>query len=163
MKKTRKILIVSISALLGLCILLTTISAIANRGLPQSSPIVETLSAADKTRLEEAMHIREQLGDTVFPGWGQADIPAILYNEEYVFLIGYSDPPDGWVKVPAGIQRGGAWELLSDDYVLGEPYYRQRLAEPNNSPEAFTVMVGDRWVSSMPTLDWFKISLIDQI
>jgi hypothetical protein len=142
---------------------LTSISAVANLGLPQSSPIVETLSDADKTRLAETIHIREQLGDTVFPGWGQADVPAILYNEKYVFLVNYSDPPDGWVKVPAGIQRGGAWELVSDDYVLGEPYYRQRLVEPNNSPEAFTVMVGDRWVSSMPTLDWFKISLIDQI
>ena len=85
--------------------MLTTISAVANLGLPQSSPTVETLSEADKIRLAETIHIREQLGNDVFPGWGQADIPAILYNEEYVFLIGFPDPPDGWVKVPAGIQR----------------------------------------------------------
>jgi hypothetical protein len=163
MKKFRKILIISMGSLIGLCLLLTTISAIANRGLPQSSPVVETLSEADKTRLAETIHIREQLGDAVFPGWGQADIPAIIYNEEYVFLISFPDPPDGWVKVPAGIQRGNAWELMADDSFLGKPYYRQRLVEPKVSPEAFTVMVGDRWVSSMPTLDWFKISLVDQI
>ena len=46
---------------------------------------------------------------------------------------------------------------------MDQPYYRQRLADPDESPEAFTVLVGNRWVSSMSTLDWFKICLADQI
>jgi hypothetical protein len=138
--------------------------AIGNRRLPQRSPVIETLSEGDKIRLSEYLHVREQLGERVWAGWGEADIPAILYNEEYAFLIGYPDqPPDGWLKVPARSERGTAWELVPNDSFRDQAYYRQRLADPDQTPEAFTVLVGDRWVSSMPTLDWFKISLTHQI
>ena len=163
MKKTRKLWMVSTGSLLGICLLLSAISFVVNLGLPEHSPSVETLSEVDKIRLAETIHIRGQLGDVVFPGWGQTDIPAIIYNEEYVFMTGYSNPPNGWVKVPAGTQRGYAWELVPGDSFMDEPYYRQRLSDPGITPEAFTVMVGERWVSSMPALDWFKISLVDQI
>ena len=163
MKKTLKLLLISAGSLFGMCLLLTIGFFIVNLGLPEHSPSIEKLGEADKLRLAEYIHLREGLGDSVFPGWGDADIPAILYNEEYVFLTGYKNPPDGWVKVPAGIQRGMTWELVPDDLFVDEPYYRQRLSDPEITPEAFTVMVGDRWVSSMPTLDWFKISLVDQI
>ena len=163
MKKTLKLLLISVGSLFGMCLLLTIGFFIINLGLPDHSPSIEKLSEADKIRLAEYIHLREGLGNSVFPGWGEADIPAILYNEEYVFLIGYKNPADGWVKVPAGIQRGMAWESVPDDLFVDESYYRQRLSDPEITPEAFTVMVGDRWVSSMPTLDWFKISLVDQI
>lgn len=163
MKKVRKILLISILSLIGFCLLLVMGSVVSNLGLPQRSPVVDTLGEADKIRLAESLHLRVQLGDAVFPGWGAADIPAILYNEEYAFLIGYSDPPDGWVKVPAGIERGTAWVLVTDDSFMDLPYYHQHLSDPEVTPEAFTVLVGDRWVSSMPTLDWFKISLMRQI
>lgn len=163
MRKFLKVLISVFGVLLGLCFLLVAILAIGNLRLPQRSPVIESLSADDKIRLAEYLQFREQLGDTVWPGWGAANIPIILYNEEYAFLIGYPDPPDGWVKVPAGIERGTDWELVPDDAFMGESYYRQRLVDPDLTPEAFTVMVGDRWVSSMPTLDWFQISLMGQI
>ena len=160
MKKTLKLLLISAGSLFGMCLLLTIGFFIVNLGLPEHSPSIEKLGEADKLRLAEYIHLREGLGDSVFPGWGDADIPAILYNEEYVFLTGYKNPPDGWVKVPAGIQRGMTWELVPDDLFVDDPYYRQRLSDPEITPEAFTVMVGDRWVSSMPTLDWFKSDLI---
>ena len=163
MKKTLKLLLISVGSLFGMCLLLTIGFFVINLGLPDHSPSIEKLSEADKIRLAEYIHLREGLGNSVFPGWGEADIPAILYNEEYVFLTGYKNPQNGWVKVPAGIRRGGIWELVPDDLFVDEPYYRQRLSDPEITPEAFTVMVGDRWVSSMPTLDWFKISLVNQI
>jgi len=163
MKRTPRLLLISVGSLFGMCLLLTIGFFIINLGLPEHSPSIEKLGEADKIRLAEFVHLREGLGDSVFPGWGEADIPAILYNEEYVFLIGYKNPPDGWIKVPAGIQRGMTWDPVPDDLVMGEPYFRQRLSDPEITPEAFTVMVGDRWVSSMPTLDWFKISLVNQI
>jgi hypothetical protein len=163
MKNLRKILLSILGILTGLCLLLAVTLYVGNLRLPQRSPVIESLSDVDKIRLAEYFYIREQLGDEVWPGWGQANIPAILYNEEYAFLIGYPDPPDGWLKVPAGIKHGMAWELVPDDLFKGQPYYRQRLADPDQTPEAFTVMVGDRWVSSMPTLDWFRISLVHQI
>ena len=94
---------------------------------------------------------------------GEADIPVIVYNESYAFLTGYAEPPPGWVKVPAGIQRGGEWEIVPDDTYNGQPYYRQALPDPDITPEAFTVLVGDRWVASLSTLDWTKIGLVRPI
>ena len=123
MKKTRKLLLISAGSLLGMCLLLTIGFLFVNLGLPEHSPSIEKLGEADKIRLAEYIHLREGLGDSVFPGWGDADIPAILYNEEYVFLIGYKTPPDGWIKVPAGIRRGGGWELVSDDLFVDRGRY----------------------------------------
>jgi hypothetical protein len=160
MKKLRKITIIILLSLLGLCFLLTAVSAISNLGLPQGMTEVEVLSQTDKIRLVETTHLRQQIGNAVWPGWGDADIPMIVYNEEYAFLTGYPDPPHGWIKVPAGIQRGGAWELVPGDSINGQPYYRQRLPDAETTPEAFTVLVGERWASSLPQMDWGKIRLM---
>ena len=163
MRRFRKFLLYAMGVLFGLCFLLGAALAIGNLRLPQRSPAIETLSEGDKIRLAEFLHLRQEMGERVWPGWSMVDIPAILYNEEYVFLIGYLDPQDGWVKVPQGIQRGGAWEPVPGDLFAGQAYYRQRLSSPEETPEAFTVKVGDRWVSSMPTMDWFRIALSNQV
>ena len=161
MKRIRKFITLTILSLMGICVTLLAISTLGNLTLPNRSAFVEILSAADKTRLAETRHLLRELGDTVWPDWGQTDIPMIVYNEEYAFLVGYPNPPDGWVKVPAGIQRGGGWEPVADDAFMGEQYYRQRLA--GITPEAFTVMVGERWVCSLPAFDWMQISLTQNI
>jgi hypothetical protein len=163
MNKIRNLLIIIPSSLVGLIILLIVISAISNLSLPQNSQVVETLSEMDKIRLAETIHLRQKVGNAIWPGWGQADIPAIVYNEAYAFLVGYPQPPAGWVKVPSGLERGGEWEIVPDDTFNDQPYYRQRLPDPNQTPEAFTVLVGQRWVSSLQTLDWMKISLTQPI
>ncbi|HSV86389.1 MAG TPA: hypothetical protein VLH85_07430 [Levilinea sp.] len=163
MIKIRKIIIIFLLSLVGICILLSAVSAIINLNLPQESPVTEVLSEDDKIRLAETIHIRQQLGDTVWPGWAAANIPMIVYNEKYVFLIGYPDPPEGWVKVPAGTQRGEPWEVVPGDTLDGQPYYRQQLTNPNITPEAFTVRVGDRWVSSLQTFDWAQINMAQTI
>lgn len=163
MKTIQKVFIISLLSITGLCVALSTISVIGNANLPQHSPVIETLSEADKIRAIEFLHLHEQLGSAVFPGWGEADIPLILCNEEYAFLIGYPNPPDGWVKVPAGIERGSVWEMIPGDAFMQQPYYRQRLLDPEITPEAFTVMVGNRWTTSLQTRTWLQISLALQI
>jgi len=163
MKKVRKLLVIIPITIVGLLVLLIAVSAISNLGLPQKSPVVENLSETDKIRLAETMHLRQTLGNAVWPGWGQADIPAIVYNEAYAFLVGYPQPPAGWIKVPAGLKRGGEWEIVPDDTFDNQPYYRQKLTDPDVTPQAFTVMVGERWVSSLQTRDWATISLMQTI
>jgi hypothetical protein len=108
-------------------------------------------------------HLRQAVGDHVWPGWGQADIPAIAYNESYAFLVSYPDPPDGWVKVPQGTQRGGPWEPVPDDIFNRRTYYRQPLPDPKITPEGFTVLVGEHWVSSLQTYDAARVSLMQTI
>ena len=137
---------------------------LSNRSLPQTSRVVEKLDDASKAYLLEAEHLRRSLGESVWPGFGQVDdIPAILYNEDYAFLTGYADPPDGWIKVPAGQHRGGPWEPVPEDTLNGAVYYRQILPAGGVTPEAFTVLVGERWVFSLSTLEWTRIGLRNTI
>lgn len=151
-----------VTALVLSCIAVLGLTALTNRRLPTHSQVVDRLSDLDKARLAETLHLRQELGEAVWPGWGQIEIPIILYNEEYAFLVGYPDPPPGWSKVPDRSARGGPWEVVAGDDFAGQPYYRQRLPGPEVTPEAFTVLVGERWVASMMTKEWMDISLVMQ-
>ena len=163
MKSFRKFIVMTFLGLISVCLLAVVASAISNINLPEHSLVTEHLSDFDKIRLEETLHLRQAVGNDVWPGWGDADIPAIQYNEEYAFLVGYSEPPNGWVRVPSNQELGGPWEVVPDDAFSGQVYYRQLLPDPDVTPQAFTVLVGGRWVSSIATYDWMKISLIQTI
>lgn len=161
--KARRWILLVMGSLLVVCVTLAGVSALINRSLPTESTIVERLSEAEKARLAEFVQLRQQLGDAAWPGWGTADIPVIVYNEAYAFLVGYPDPPDGWIKVPQNERRGGPWELVPNDSLGGESYYRQQLPATGEIPEAFTVKVGDRWAASMPTMEWMEIALANRL
>lgn len=152
-----------ILSLLGLCLLAAAATAGMNAAQPKRSEILDHLSAQDKARLAEVFHLRQSLGDEVLPGWAQAEIPVILYNESYLFLVGLDGPADGWFTVPKGRRLGTAWEVTPGDEFLGRPYYRQKLPAGGEDTQAFTVRVGDRWVASLSTLDWTRIILADQV
>ena len=49
--------------LVALCGLAGLVSAFSNRNLPIAAPDVERLSALDKARLAEAVHLRQTLGN----------------------------------------------------------------------------------------------------
>jgi hypothetical protein len=156
----RRFLRASLFSALGLtllCVVLVGISALSNRSLPARSQITDRLSEVEKARLAEAIHLRQALGETVWPGWGLFDIPIIVYNEEYAFLVGYPDPPDGWVRMPQNEPRGGPWEAVPDDAFEGQGYYRQRLTDPAITPENFTVLVGERWAATMETKEYMEV------
>ena len=156
------LLLLGVPAALG--VLLILVSALSNIGLPDHSAVVDHLTAADKARLAEATHLRSTLGNTIWPGWGQSSVPYIVYNETYAFLVDYpattSPLPTGWIKMPQGQARGGPWEVVAEDTFDGQPYYRQLLAGPGRTPEAFTVLVGDIWVATFQTKDYAQISFV---
>lgn len=158
----RRALIGIVALLLLLCVGLILLSVVSNLTTPDRSQISDRLAEPEKARLSEALHLRQALGDTIWPGWGQADIPVILYNQDYAFLVRYPDPPPGWVKVPQNLPRGGPWEPVLGDTFEGQVYYRQRLS-PGITPQAFAVLVGDRWVASLGTREWLQISLADPL
>ena len=157
--RIRRIVLFIVLGSLTLCLGLVGLSVLSNLLAPSHSAVTDRLSDQDKARLVEALRLKQNIGDSVWPGWGHADIPVILYNEEYAFLIGYPNPPPGWVKVPQQLARGGPWERVPAQDLQGQPYYRQRLPSSDVTPEAFTVLVGGRWVASMPTREWFTIAL----
>src|SRR5512142_885451 len=157
LKRRRACLVVPLG-LVGLCLLLLAISAASNIGLPTRSALVERLGDVEKARLSEVLHLRAALGDEVWPGWAQADIPVIVYNEKYAFLIGYLDPPAGWLSVPAREARGGAWEQVTGDSFEGKPYYRTLLSDPAKTPQGFTVQVGRTWAATFQTREYGEVS-----
>ncbi|MGE5249091.1 MAG: hypothetical protein ACM3QS_02660 [Bacteroidota bacterium] len=141
-----------------LCVLATAVSALSNAALPRGSSVLERLPALEKARLSEALHLRKALGEEVWPGWSEADIPLIVYNEGYAFLIGLANPADGWKKVPALERRGGPWEQVPGEVFEGQPYYRTPITDPQKTPEGFTVLVGERWAATFETREYGEVA-----
>ncbi|SMO91918.1 hypothetical protein SAMN06265379_11532 [Saccharicrinis carchari] len=133
---------------------LAVISALYNLSLPDKSKVVEHLSCEEKGFIAETLNLHRNLGNEVWPGWGNLPIPVIVYNEKYAFLIGISDPTPGWYKMPTGEHRGSDWEMVKTDKLNGKPYHRQALPNPDITPENFTVKVGDNWVATMQTKEY---------
>lgn len=157
----RRAALIAVGLLLFLCIGGAAVSLVTNRSLPAEALDAARLSDVDKARLAEIIHLRQTLGNEAWPGWGDVDIPLIVYNDAYAFLLGYPDPPPGWLKVPQQEQRGGPWRPVADDTYYGETYYRQPL--PGDlSPEAFVVLIGDRWVASLHTREAMRVTLAHQ-
>jgi len=110
--------------------------------IQKSPPNQDVLSPADKTELAELFRLKKEIGDRVWPGFGQADIPVLLYNDDFEFLIGMPDPP-----VP--------WEAVRGDDVEGRIYYRRQRA----GAQAFAVRISDRWAGSISTLERMNAGL----
>lgn len=160
-RKIKLFILYGIAVLIVMLLLAVSISTLINMNLPTHSKVVDRLSNLEKVRIAEFIHLKQTLGNTVWPGWGEVNIPVIVYNEQFAFLIGYPDPPSGWVKMPQKEVRGGLWEAVPGDQFNGQVYYRQRLNDPNKTPEGFTVLVGDRWVATFQTMEFAEISFYD--
>ncbi len=151
-----------VAGLLSLCFLLSLASHLANRAIPAGSTSVGTLSPREKTRLAEALRVRSAFGEAVWPGFAQANIPVLEYNEAYAFLVGYPHPPAGWIKVPDLGPRGQAWQAVAGDAFQGQVYYQQPVADAAGQIGSFTVRIGERWIASMVTKEWGTIELVSQ-
>lgn len=142
----RQKLTIAAGVLLGLIIVAAVVSLLSNRNLPSRSQVVDRLSSQEKLLLAEALHLKQTLGESLWPGWGQAEIPVQIWNERYGFLVSESNPPANWEQVPG-------------DSFLEKPYFR--LAAP--SRQAFAVRIGDRWAASMSTKEWMSISMVNDV
>lgn len=131
--------------LLALCGLAGLVSAVSNRSLSIPPPAVERLGDLDKARLAEALHLKQALGNDIWPGFGDAVIPVLLWNHEASFLIGLDSAPAGWQPV-------------AGDTFLGKPYFRQSTDNPQN----FAVPVGDRLAASIATKDETDAFLVER-
>lgn len=151
-------------ALLGLIVLLLAASALINLTLPTESTVADRLGDDEKAHLAEFFHVHQELGDAAWSGWGSTETPVVVYNESYAFLVGYPepDPPAGWLKVAQDDPSGGPWQPVPDDTFNGAPYYRQPLPPNGETPQAFTVKVGDHWAASLLTREWMEISFANQ-
>lgn len=130
---------------------------ITNIRFPESSPHVDRLSQIELIRAHEIDHLRSSVGNQIWPGFGDQQIPIVLYNEAYVFLVGLQDPETGWKKVPFTKQMGRSWTYFASSTPY--TYYRQPIISSEQIPEAFTVQIGDHYAASMTTKTWTGIKL----
>jgi hypothetical protein len=161
MQRIRRFILIGFLGVTASCLLALSATFLSNLTLPSESSVTERLSDLDKARLAEATRLRKFLGGEVWPGWEEANIPIIVYNEEYAFLVGYPEPPAGWVMEPRQEARGGAWERVPQDDFMGQPYYRQRLTDAAKTPENFTVRVGDLWAATLQTKQYSFIRFVE--
>jgi hypothetical protein len=116
------------------CVALAGVSYWSNQNLPQPPDDLTRLSGPDQARLAESLHLKETFGEQLWPGFGKMDLPVIIWNESYAFLVNADKAPAGWEAVPG-------------ETLAGQPYFRQ----PANNPQNFAMRVGDQWAGSMST------------
>jgi hypothetical protein len=130
------------------------------RPVRPSTPLaVSKLEAGDKAVLTEALRLKSDLGEDVWPGFGKADIPVVVYDDEFEYLIGLPNPP-------------APWEIVAGDECFGRPYFRR----PAKDPQSFAVDLGDRWAGRFSTLsrmnrklpfklgpDWYGLGLFHEL
>jgi hypothetical protein len=157
---TRRGCLFAVAAVLAVfCLLEILFAGGSNAYLAARNETAERLSELDKARLLEAAHLMDTFADSLWPGWRQADIPLIVYTDKFAFLVGYPDPAAGWKTFPGNASHGRQWEIVSGDTFDGDPYYRQALPTPGDSPQAFTVAIADRWVASVPSREWLETGM----
>lgn len=163
MRQAIRIILSGLVALIIVVAAAAIFLAAANSALPRASADPAQLSQLDLARLAEFAHLQRELGDTVWPGYGDQPIPVVLYNEATVFAAGLGNPPDGWRTVPGDRRVGGAWQPAADSGPGGMPIYQQPLPSSGETPQAFTVRVGDAYAASLATEEWMRIALVNQI
>jgi hypothetical protein len=113
-------------------LLLLALAALSLPALVGSAPR-DRLDPLDERRLAEAQHLRQAMGDSVWPGWGQAAIPYLVWNDEYTFLVGEPNPPSDW-------------SIVAGDGVDTGPYFRRASAAV--LPAAVRLESG--WAAALP-------------
>jgi len=158
-----RFILLGFSILIILCLIAVGLVSWDNAHLPEHSKVSERLTQQEKDLIIESQHLRQTIGNKVLPGWDKAEIPVILYNEAYAFLVGISSPPsDGWVTVLMREQLGSAWEVVPGDDFQGKPYYRQALSS-GVTPQAFTVKIGETYAATLTTFEFFPIRMRELI
>lgn len=158
LKKTIRIILKGLFWITMLTVVLLAASALYNQTLRSSSSVTERLTEPQKAYIAEYFNLQEHVMKEIWPDLGETQIPVIVYNEEYAFLVGVENPETGWLKVPADLQRGSDWLEMDSDHFQGGTYYYQFLPDPDVTPENFTVKVGTVWVSTLQTREFAEVS-----
>lgn len=140
--RVRRFVLVGLLGVLVLCLGIAAVLFTINASAPSASAAPDRLSAEQIALVEEALHLRTELGDSVWPGFGQAQIPLLIYNETNAFLCAHPQPPAGWQGI-----EGPA--------VNGQPCSMRTWADGQN----FTLPVGDLWAGSLVSREWGLIEL----
>lgn len=105
----------------------------ARRSRPIDDPV---LTAGQKAQIAGALRLQRELGDQVWPGFAKTEVPIILFNDKYEFLVGAQTLP-------------APWTVVQGDDFTGSTYY-SRVAK---DPQSFAVPLGRGWAASLGSVD----------
>src|SRR5215217_7971037 len=57
------------------------------------------IATADRVRLAEAFRLADELGDSLWAGWGRAPFAVLLVTPEHEFLVRHPAPPAGFARI----------------------------------------------------------------
>ena len=144
--KMRILICLAVFLTAALTVPISRIEAAQEQKAVKETEVQPRLSVEDKNQLAELLRLKETSGGLVWPGFGEAVIPLIQYNERYEFLILFSAPPS-------------PWEIVVGDTFHARPYYRRL----SGDTEAFAVTVGDLWAGSLNTLGSMNRSMEEML
>lgn len=94
------------------------------------------LNSTDIKSIITAISLRQELGEQIWPGFGEHHIPIIIFNDNYEFIFGIDN-----LDAP--------WKRVTDDTIEGTRYYYR----PAQDSQEFTVRADGLWAASMTSLD----------
>ena len=119
--------------------LLLLIAAFACPGDPQSAVGAQKqlpqLSPKDALLIAEAYHLRESLGDKLWPGWTEVPAPFIYITTEYEYAIGFP-------RTLIGFEQSGRNELLGKSVQVRKRVFPSTLAASFPWEGVATVAIG---------------------
>jgi hypothetical protein len=89
----------------------------------------------DKDMVKGVINIKKEPGDQIWQGFAGAEIPLVIFNDQYEFLIGKPEE--------------SGWEEVTVDSINGVAYYRR----PARNPQYFAIRIGKKWAGEVGTLN----------
>jgi hypothetical protein len=144
----KKFLFVCLLVFVAIGIGLGILAGVNARELARRNRLYDSaqLGPSEKAALQDVQQLHTSLGEDVWPGFAQAQIPIILFNDSYEFLVGTAQAPP-------------PWEGVSGDEFNGQSYFRRRMGRPNY----FAVKIGEQWVGSIGSREQMNREALRQV
>jgi len=94
------------------------------------------LKPQDKKHLREASILKQSLGNQLWPDFSTIELPVILFNDKYAFLVNDDDPPN-------------QWKTVKNDQFENSAYYRLEIHYSKN----FAIQLNHKWAGSLAVSD----------
>ena len=114
-----------------------------------TSPTATPQPPFDMADIVQARQLLSEYADQVWPGWGDTLPPFLICKDDYDYLVGHPNPPEGFA-------------LLPDVVVAGLPVYRKS-GHLVPAPAATTWNVAGVWSVAIPERVEFQRVIDEQI
>ena len=106
----------------------------------------ETLSEKDQATIRELGILKGKYGSDIWPGFDEAPIPVILFNDRHEFIAGIDSAFQAWSR--AGV-------IQNSDRI----YFRRKAQDP----QAFAVQTEKGWAGRFSTLDYLNRDILTRL